>query len=163
MPNVFQPEWEAELISGDMVIRAARVGAAAGGRMLGASLYELEPGAAVSPLHLHHANEEMLVVMSGRAVARTPEGERDLAEGELVAFPAGPEGTHQVVNRSDAPARVLVISTMVVPDVVEHPESDKVLALSGAEDETGVHAFRRGDQVPPWEGELDEPPRPLDA
>ncbi len=161
MPNVLRPEWEAELVSGDMVIRAQRVGAAAGARMLGASLYELEPGAAVSPLHLHHANEELLLVLSGRPVVRTSGGERELGEGELVAFPAGSEGTHQVTNTGDVPARVLLISTMVTPDVVEHPESDKVLALTG--DETGVHAFRRADEVPPWEGELDEPPRPLDA
>jgi hypothetical protein len=38
MPNIFHPEWEAELQSGDMILRAARVGAAAGARALGATL-----------------------------------------------------------------------------------------------------------------------------
>jgi uncharacterized cupin superfamily protein len=75
MPNIFQPEWEAELQSGDMILRAVRVGAAAGARALGATLYELEPGAAVSPLHVHHANGELLVVIAGRPTLRDAEGE----------------------------------------------------------------------------------------
>jgi uncharacterized cupin superfamily protein len=161
MPNIFQPEWEAELQSGDMILRAARVGAAAGGRALGATLYELEPGAAVSPLHVHHANEELLVVIAGRPTLRDAEGEREVGEGELVAFPAGPEGTHQVVNRGEAAARVLLISTMVSPDVVEHPESGKVLTLVGGGEQGEAHAFRLKDEVAPWTGELDEPPRPV--
>ena len=41
------------------------------------------PGAAVSPLHVHHANEEMLVVIAGRPTVRSAEGERELGEGEL--------------------------------------------------------------------------------
>jgi hypothetical protein len=36
--------------------RTARVGAQAGARELGASVYELEPGAVDSPLRVHHAN-----------------------------------------------------------------------------------------------------------
>jgi hypothetical protein len=35
MPNVFQPEWQVELQSGDMLLRAVRLGAAAGSRPLG--------------------------------------------------------------------------------------------------------------------------------
>jgi uncharacterized cupin superfamily protein len=161
MPNVFHPEWEVELQSGDMILRAVRVGAAAGARALGATLYELEPGAAVSPLHVHHANEELLVVIAGRPTLRDAEGEREVGEGELVAFPAGPEGTHQVLNRGEAPARVLLISTMVSPDVVEHPESGKVLTVVGEGAQGEAHAFRLEDEVAPWTGELDEPPRPV--
>lgn len=163
MPNVFDPDWEAELVSGDMVLRASRVGAAAGGRQLGAALYELEPAAAISPMHVHHANEEMLVVLSGVATVRTPDGEHELAPGELRAFPAGPSGAHRVENRSDTPTRVLMFSTMVSPDVVEHPDSEKILATVGEGPEAAAYAFRREDAVPPWAGELDEPPRPVDS
>lgn len=163
MPNVFNPDWEAELVSGDMVLRASRVGAAAGGRQLGASLYELEPGAAVSPLHIHHANEEMLLVLSGVARVRTPGGEHDSGPGELLAFPAGPTGAHRIENRSDAPTRVLVFSTMLSPEVVEHPESAKLLTLLGQGADADAHAFRTEDEVPPWAGELDEPPRPVNS
>jgi uncharacterized cupin superfamily protein len=151
MPNILSPEWEAELPG----LRGQRVGAAAGAEKLGATLYEVDPGGRVSPLHIHHANEEMLIVLSGRPTVRTGDGERELEAGEVVGFPAGRRGVHQVLNRSDAPARVLIASTMIYPEVVEHPDSGKVLAMSGRVDETAavMLAFRRGDAVPVTEGE----------
>ena len=151
MPNILEPEWEAELPG----LRGQRVGAAAGAEKLGATLYELDPGGRVSPLHIHHANEEMLIVVSGRPTLRTAEGERELAPGEVVAFPAGRRGAHQVLNRSGDAARVLIASTMIYPEVVEHPDSGKVLAISGRPDETAAMflAFRKDDAVPVTEGE----------
>ena len=151
MPNIQSPEWEAELPG----LRGQRVGAAAGGEKLGATLYEVDPGGRVSPLHIHHANEEMLVVVSGRPTLRTPEVERELEPGEVVAFLSGRRGAHQVVNRGAEPARVLIVSTMVYPEVVEHPDSAKVVAMTGRADETAamVLAFRRDDAVPVTHGE----------
>jgi uncharacterized cupin superfamily protein len=151
MPNIFKPEWEAELPG----LRGQRVGAAAGAEKLGATVYEVDPGGRVSPLHIHHANEEMLIVLSGRPTLRTGEGERELEPGEVVAFPAGRRGAHQVLNRSDEVARVVIASTMLYPEVVEHPESGKVVAMSGRPDETAamVMAFRKDDAVPVTDGE----------
>jgi uncharacterized cupin superfamily protein len=151
MPNIQNPEWEAELPG----LRGVRVGAAAGAEKLGATLYEVDPGGRVSPLHIHHANEELLIVLVGRPTLRTGDGERELAEGDVVAFPAGRRGAHQVLNHSDAPARVLIASTMLYPEVVEHPDSGKVLAISGRPDETAavMLAFRREDAVPVTHGE----------
>jgi hypothetical protein len=50
---------------------------------------------------------------------------------------------------------VLIVSTKNYPEVVEHPDSDKVVAITGAPDETAALflAFRRGDAVPVTEGE----------
>jgi uncharacterized cupin superfamily protein len=151
MPNILNPEWEAELPG----LRGQRVGAAAGGEKLGATLYEVDPGGRVSPLHIHHANEEMLFVISGTPTLRTPEGERELEPGEVVVFPSGRRGAHQVRNRSREPARVVIVSTMIYPEVAEHPDSGKVLAISGRPDETAamVLAFRRDDAVSVTEGE----------
>ena len=44
---------------------------------------------------------------------------------------------------------------MRYPEVVEHPDSNKVVAISGRPDETAAMflAFRRGDAVPVTEGE----------
>ncbi len=151
MPNIESPEWEAELPG----LRGVRVGAAAGAEKLGATLYEVDPGGRVSPLHVHHANEEMLFVISGRPTLRTPDSEHELEPGEVVAFLSGRRGAHQVVNRGTEPARVLIVSTMVYPEVVEHPDSQKVVAMTGRADETAamVLAFRRDDAVPVTEGE----------
>jgi uncharacterized cupin superfamily protein len=155
MPNILEPEWEAELPG----LRGQRVGAQAGAEKLGATLYEVDPGGRVSPLHIHHANEEMLIVLSGRPTLRTGEGERELVPGELVAFPAGRRGAHQVLNRSGEPARVLIASTMIYPEVAEHPDSGKIVAISGRPDETAAMflAFRRDDAVPVTDGEEGRP------
>ena len=53
----------------------------------------------------------------------------------------------------ESPARVLIVSTMVTPDIVEHPDSEKVAAW--IDEETGL-TFRKGDAVPQFLGEVDE-------
>ena len=150
-PNVFEPSWEPGTPPG---LRGARVGAAAGATELGATVYELEPGSAISPYHLHHGNEELLVVLSGRPLLRTPDGTRRLEPGAVVAFPRGPDGAHRVANPGDEPARVLLVSTMNLPEIAVH-----VTHRDGADDDRArrrpglargrrraVHgALRRGD------------------
>jgi uncharacterized cupin superfamily protein len=111
--------------------RASRIGERAGGEKLGATLYEILPGGAVSPFHLHHGNEEILFVLSGSPELRTPEGVRLLESGAVVAFPRGRRGAHRVRNTSPEPARVLIVSTMNFPDVVEHPDTGSWLSMSG--------------------------------
>ncbi len=103
----------------------------AGSQELGATLYEIDPGGTNAPYHVHHGNEELLIVLTGTLELRTPGGTRDLAAGATVAFPRGPQGAHGVTNRSAEPARVLIVSTMHHPDVAEHPDSGTVLAVSG--------------------------------
>ena len=122
MPNIHDPEWDQERDAPPYRWRRARLGRQAGSRDLGASLFELPPGAASFPLHIHHANEELLVVLAGRPTLRTLEGDRELAEGEVVALPAGPAGAHAVDNHSDAPVRFIVVSTMHAPEINEFPE-----------------------------------------
>ena len=63
---------------------------------LGASLFDVPPGGSTFPFHAHHANEELLIVLRGTPTLRTPDGERVLREGEVVAFPAGRKGAHAV-------------------------------------------------------------------
>lgn len=161
MPNVFEPQWGDENGREGFRNRRQQVGAEAGGERLGASLFELETGQACFPLHYHLGNEELLVVIRGEPSLRTADEERVLAEGEVVAFPAGPAGAHQVVNRSAEPARVLIVSEMNAPDVVIRPESGKVSAFGrppGGRGE-GIHkVFFLGDEAEFWDGE--EPPPP---
>jgi len=115
--NVFEPEWDAERDAEPYHWKRAFVGKQAGARDLGASLFEVAPGAATFPLHAHFANEELLFVLSGRPTLTTQGGERELAAGEVVAFPAGLEGAHRLDNRSDEPVRVLLVSTMRAPEI----------------------------------------------
>ena len=108
------------------------MGRQAGARELGASVFEIEPGASTFPLHAHHANEEILVVLGGRPTLRTIDGERQLEQGDLACFRTGRAGAHRIDNRTGEPARVLIVSTMIGPDVVEQIDSQKVYARSFA-------------------------------
>ena len=121
-----QPGWEAAKYPGRHV---APVGAQAGAHELAANVYELDPGAVGSPLHIHHANEELLLVLAGTLSLRGPEGTQLLPAGAVVAFPRGRAGAHSLVNRSDAPVRYLVVSTTNRPDVVEYPDTAATLVV----------------------------------
>jgi uncharacterized cupin superfamily protein len=127
MPVDFdQPSWEAAKYPGRHV---APVGTRAGAREVAASVYELEPGAVGSPLHVHHANEELLLVLAGTLSLRGPDGTQFLSAGAVVAFPRGQAGAHSLVNRSDAPVRYLVVSTTNRPDIVDYPDTGATLIV----------------------------------
>ena len=96
---------------------------------LGASLYELERGNFVI-YHAHHGSEELLLVLRGRPMLRTPDGERRLEEGEVVHFPDGPEGAHGIVNDTDEPVRYVMAGTRVSPEIVEYPDTNQVTGQS---------------------------------
>ena len=133
-PNLLDPNWEFEgAREGGGITRVARLGAQVGAERLGASLYELESGAMASPLHFHHGSEEMLFVLAGEPTLRTGTEEADervLATGEIVSFPPGRAGTHQILNRAEAPARVLICSTNDLPEVAEQVETGLTVVLT---------------------------------
>jgi uncharacterized cupin superfamily protein len=106
------------------------------GVSLGASVYELGPGN-FNVDHFHHGSEELLIVLRGRPTLRTPEGERQLAEGEVVHFPIGPAGTHGVRNDTDEQVLYVVAGIRVSPEVVEYPELKQITAQARTESQTG--------------------------
>jgi len=103
MPSIFEPEWEQRFDDPPLRHRSLRVGTHAGSRELGATVFEIDPGGRVSPLHVHHANEELLIVLSGRPTVRTRNGEREVETGEVVAFPRG--APRAATRSSTAPTR----------------------------------------------------------
>ncbi len=155
-PNIFNPRFDPDEEPGGFFRRRAFIAQQAGAERLGATLLELPPGRTASPYHLHYANEEMLIVLAGRPSLRTPEGWRELVPGEVVAFLLGERGAHQVSNFSDEPARFIVFSEMVVPEVCMYPDSGKIGAWDlvdrpGAEMRSEVH--RSAEAADYWEGE----------
>jgi uncharacterized cupin superfamily protein len=142
-------EWDGERERPGWQWRFRRLGPRLGAGRIGASLYELRPGQRTFPYHYHHANEEWLLAVAGAPTLRTPEGERELEAGEVVCFPAGADGAHQVINRTDEPVRILVFSTMNVPEVVVYPDSGKI----GVSATDVRKLFRADDDVDYFEGE----------
>jgi uncharacterized cupin superfamily protein len=120
MPNLFDPDWDVEQDQPPFRWRRARLGRQAGSEQLGASLFEVPPGAATFPLHAHFNNEELLLVLGGRLRLTAADGSsRELATGDVVACPAGRAGAHRLDNDGDEVARVLIVSTMKAPEINE--------------------------------------------
>ncbi|MBO9689596.1 cupin domain-containing protein [Roseateles chitosanitabidus] len=99
-------------------------------RKLGASYDVIEPGKRACPYHLHHAQEEMFIVLEGRGTLRVAGEMLPIKAGDVMFLPAGPDYPHQLINDSDAPLRYLSISTMESPEICEYPDSGKFLASS---------------------------------
>jgi uncharacterized cupin superfamily protein len=155
-PNIYEPRFDDGNDAPGFANRRARLGRQAGGERLGASLFEVGPGAAPFPLHYHLANEEMLIVVAGSPTLRTATGERPLEPGEVVAMPVGERGAHQLINRTGEAVRFLIVSEMNAPDVVIRPESGKLSAFGrapGSEAEGFHDVYFRRDAVEFWEGE----------
>jgi uncharacterized cupin superfamily protein len=108
------------------------------GNTLGMSVYELLPEQTQCPYHFHHGNEELILVLSGEPTLRTPDGEQQLTHGDVVHFPKGPAGAHQVVNRTQAPVRYVIADAHVAPEIVEYPDSGKFAAMSRSDSQRGA-------------------------
>jgi mannose-6-phosphate isomerase-like protein (cupin superfamily) len=89
---------------------------------MGATLWELRPGATGMRMHMHYGAEEMFFVLSGRPLWRSRAGEEELAPGDHVSCPEGRAGLHAFGNPSAEPARILAMSAGSFPDVVAYPE-----------------------------------------
>ena len=149
--NLYGDEWDEERDREGWRSKEAFVGQRIGGALIGASMSEVEPGNKLWPYHTHHANEEWVIVVRGEPTLRVPEGEQVLQEGDVVCFPRGKDGAHQIVNRTDSPVRVLMLSSMNRPDIVHYLDTGKVGATSA--DGERIMLARPGPTVEYWEGE----------
>jgi uncharacterized cupin superfamily protein len=153
MPNVYRPAFEEERPDG-FRSRRARIGYELGTELIGCSLWELPAGEAAYPYHFHYADEELVIVLSGRPSLRTPEGTRELEEGEAFRFPLGEEGAHQILNRSEETVVFLAVSSNGRPDVIVYPDSDKIGVGERLPQGGGLRAFfKRSDRVGYFDGE----------
>jgi uncharacterized cupin superfamily protein len=141
--NLLAPEFEHSSERDGYRWRGARVGQGVGAEQVGVCLYELGDGQRSHPYHFHHGIEEWLLVVEGSPLVRTPAGERVLQRGDVLCFPVGPGGGHQVTG----PGTVLIFSTKRVPDSVEYPDSGKIEVRPPGK------IFRSADSVDYWDGE----------
>jgi uncharacterized cupin superfamily protein len=122
--NTAQPEYDDTDPEG---YRAAQLKIAPliGGTTMAGGYYVVPPGQANCPYH-YESDEEWLLVLEGRLTVRHPEGEDELGPGDLVCFPAGPDGAHKLTNNGDEDVRMLIVSTANLPSVAVYPDSDKI-------------------------------------
>jgi uncharacterized cupin superfamily protein len=122
---------------------------ALGANKLGFNVSVLMPKKFSCPYHFHHSEEEVSLVLAGRAILRQPQGFREVSEGDLIVFGASADGAHQFYNHTEEPFRYLSLSTVDPLDVCEYPDSGKinVRALK--------RVFQGGAAVNYWKDEED--------
>ncbi len=155
MPNILRPEFDVLGDQPGFRHRRARVGLQGGAEAIGASLWELDPGETAYPYHFHFGEEELVVVLDGRPSLRGPDGWRELEPGEVVAFPVGEAGAHQIANRGEEIVRFLAVSGQAGhADVVAFPDSEKVATADRRPEGPGpMDRFRLTDAVGYYDGE----------
>jgi uncharacterized cupin superfamily protein len=150
--NIAEPQFEYD--DGDPPgFRAGmvRFGRTLGAEQTGASVYLLPPGEALCPYHYEHGEEEWVLVLGGNPSVRTPDGVERLEPMDVVFFPRGPEGAHQLRNDDTAPARILMWSNVLLPTVSVYPDSDKIGVWTSTKDDDRL--FERATSVPYFTGE----------
>lgn len=118
-----------------------------GGVQVALNVFELGAGQSVCPYHYESAEEEWVIVLTGRVTLRTPEGEHELGPWDCAFCPAGAEGAHKVTNHTDTPARIFIWSNRTTPGTTVYPDSNKVGAWPPGK------VFRLDDAVSYWDGE----------
>lgn len=136
-PNIFSREFDLERDGDGAPKRQNFVARKAGAQKIGATVWELEPGATAYKFHFHYGEEELLIVLEGTPTLREADGTSELSPGDVVAFPVGPEGVHQVVNNSDKVVRFLAVSAGDDTDVVKYPETGETLVSHRRNDPDG--------------------------
>jgi uncharacterized cupin superfamily protein len=132
-----------------------RLGKQLGAEQTGMSVYELPPDQALCPYHYEYGEEEWVLVLKGRPSVRTPQGVVQLDPFEVMFFPRGPDGAHQIRNETDAPVRIVMWSNVVYPTATAYPDSDKVGVWTGDKAEDVV--VTRSSAVEYFHGETSLP------
>lgn len=119
------------------------LGDAGGLTQYGVNLVHLAPGAASSLRHYQTQQDEFAMVTDGELVLIENDGETVLRRGDCVAWPAGVENGHHLVNRSGQKAAFLVIGTRTPTETVFYSDVDMMVTA----DETGDR-FTKQDGSP---------------
>jgi len=150
--NIANPEFDYDDEDPDgFRVGLFRFGKQLGAEKTGTSVYELPPGQQICPYHYEYPEEEWLIVLQGRPTLRTPEETSTLGPWDVAFFPAGPDGAHSVRNDTDETVRVLMYSTNTYPAAAVYPDSDKILIVTGNDDDRVM--VRRSSQVGYYDGE----------
>lgn len=97
-----------------------RPATAMGAKKLGFNIATIPPGQFSCPYHFHHSEEELFLVLEGKAMLRQashsesakPQDHQqaqyqEVSKGDLIFFQTGPEGAHQLYNHTKEICKIL--------------------------------------------------------
>lgn len=95
------------------------------------NFYTLQPGKSNYPYHQHFGREEVFYIIAGNATLKTPKGDIEVTEGDVIVIPPNENGAHMLTNTSNAPVSYLDIDTQASPDVILYPDSGNIRIMAG--------------------------------
>lgn len=114
------------------------------------SIYEIPPLKSAYPYHYHLKNEETFFILRGEGILKTPHGEKTVAAGDLLFFPANSEGAHKLTNTSQTENLVYIDFDVIHDmDVTIYPDSNKI----GVWGKDTNQVYRLNDSVDYYTGE----------
>ena len=137
-----------ENAKGSFAEKYAGVSDKIGAAKLDYSVTILQPGKMVCPFHNHRVCEEMFLILEGTGTLRFGKEEYPLKVHDIIACPpGGRDVAHQIINTSDAELRYLCLSTSEASDIVEYPDSNKMMAYVRGDEEGGFRHIARMEQA----------------
>ena len=134
--------------------QCARLARGTAAMKMGASFDILAPGKRGCPYHLHHAQEEMFVILEGSGTLRVADEKLPIKAGDVIFIPPGPDYPHQIINTSEAPLKYLSVSTRERPEICEYPDSGKYYADAALDSDKPFAVIdRRRENLDYWDGE----------
>lgn len=137
------PEPHASQVAGRSSLR---LGDAAGLTQFGANLVTVPPGGRSSLRHWHRDEDEFVMVTEGEFVLVQDEGEYVMRPGDCAAWKAGDTNGHCFLNRTDRPARFLVVGGKSPDEVATYSDVDFRIAMRDGKAE---YTYKDGT---PWNG-----------
>jgi uncharacterized cupin superfamily protein len=122
------------------------LGAAADLTQFGVNLVTLEPGVWSSQRHWHEREDEFVYMLDGELLLVTDAGEEIMRAGDCAGFKAGVRDGHVLQNRTDKPARFLVVGSRDDTDWGEYSDIDMKF-LPGRYSGGGGYATKDGKKL----------------
>ena len=139
--------------------RSGQIGARIGAQKLGYNVTVVPAGKRAFPFHNHRVNEEMFFVLEGSGELRFGDATYPLRAGDVVACPpGGPDVAHQIINTGGGDLKYLAVSTQLMPEICDYPDSGKFLVTERLRNADGTvsgfrHIGRPESALDYWEGE----------
>jgi uncharacterized cupin superfamily protein len=93
------------------------------------SLYRLPKGSSLCPYHVHSAESELYLIVSGTAAVRDRHGLTEASAGDAFFFPPGE--AHEIRNAGSDDLTYYVIADNTVGECCYYPDSDKWAVSDG--------------------------------
>ncbi|MCZ0943243.1 MAG: cupin domain-containing protein [Gammaproteobacteria bacterium] len=110
------------------------------------------------PYHVRHGVDEMFVILEGQGRYRFGDATYEVPANDVLGAPRGrAEFAHKLTNTGATPLKYLAISSVATNDVLEYPDSGKLMAVSDfGTDAEGFHFIGRANTACGyWDNEPD--------